>query len=71
MIHRTWQPDGWPRPRGYANGIAGYVVRLTWYVVNRDAYLAGVYAFFTRSNTPTSGFLRTSCHGKTRPFIAM
>lgn len=22
MIHRTLQPDGWPRPRGYANGIS-------------------------------------------------
>jgi enamine deaminase RidA (YjgF/YER057c/UK114 family) len=22
VIHRTLQPDGWPRPRGYANGIS-------------------------------------------------
>jgi enamine deaminase RidA (YjgF/YER057c/UK114 family) len=22
MTHRTLQPDGWPRPRGYANGIS-------------------------------------------------
>ena len=22
MIHRVLQPDGWPRPSGYANGIA-------------------------------------------------
>ncbi|MEX2181526.1 MAG: RidA family protein [Gemmatimonadaceae bacterium] len=22
MSHRNLQPDGWPRPRGYANGIA-------------------------------------------------
>lgn len=87
MTLRTLQPDGWPRPRGYANGvvargrqifIAGqigwdasgrlvgtdlvtqarqaltnivailaadgarpeHLVRLTWYVVDRDAYVA-------------------------------
>lgn len=22
MIHEALQPDGWPRPRGYANGVA-------------------------------------------------
>ena len=87
MTHRTLQPDGWPRPRGYANGVsargravhvagqigwdaggrlvsddfvaqarqalvnvivvlacddarAEHIVRLTWYVVDRDAYRA-------------------------------
>lgn len=87
-MHRTLQPTGWPRPRGYANGISArgrqlfvagqvgwdaneqmvgadlvtqarqalrnivailacddarpeHLVRLTWYVVDRDAYLAG------------------------------
>lgn len=87
MTHRVLQPDGWPRPRGYANGIsaagrtifvagqigwdaqqrvvpgglvpqaeqalrnilavlavdgagAEHVVRLTWYVTDRAAYLA-------------------------------
>ena len=87
MMHRILQPDGWPRPRGYANGISArgrhvhiagqigwnsqgqlvgtdlvtqarqalrnivdilacdyarpeHLVRLTWYVVDRDAYVA-------------------------------
>ena len=87
MIHRTLQPEGWPQPRGYANGISArgrqvhvagqigwdangqlvsselvaqsrqalrnivdvlacdgarpeHLVRLTWYVVDRDAYVA-------------------------------
>ena len=91
MIHRTLQPDGWPRPRGYANGIsargrqvhvagqigwntaqqlvstefvaqarqalsnivdilacdgarAEHLVRLTWYVVDREVYLANAKA---------------------------
>ncbi len=91
MIHRTLQPDGWPRPRGYANGISArgrqvhvagqigwdasgqlvsselvaqarqalrnivdvlacdgaqpeHLVRLTWYVVDRDAYVASAKA---------------------------
>ena len=86
MTHRILQPDGWPRPRGYSNGISArgrqvfvagqigwnergelagadlatqakqalenivailatdgarpeHLVRLTWYVVNRQAYL--------------------------------
>lgn len=86
MSHRILQPDGWPRPRGYSNGISArgrqvhvagqigwnkdgvlagadlvtqarqalqnivdilatdgarpeHIVRLTWYVVNRQAYL--------------------------------
>ena len=86
-MHRTLQPDGWPRPRGYANGISArgrqvhvagqigwnsagvlvgedlvsqarqalqnivdilacddarpeHLVRLTWYVVDRSAYIA-------------------------------
>ncbi len=91
MIHRTLQPEGWPRPRGYANGISArgrqvhvagqigwdasgqlvsnelvaqarqalrnivdvlacdgaqpeHLVRLTWYVVDRDAYVASAKA---------------------------
>jgi enamine deaminase RidA (YjgF/YER057c/UK114 family) len=87
VTHRVLQPDGWPRPRGYANGIsatgrtifvagqigwdaqqrvvpggmvpqaeqalrnilavlavdgagAEHIVRLTWYVTDRAAYLA-------------------------------
>ena len=87
MSHRILQPHGWPRPRGYANGmsargrqvhVAGqigwdengrlvstelvaqarqalrnivtvlacddarpeHLVRLTWYVIDRDAYVA-------------------------------
>lgn len=87
MSHRTLQPDGWPRPRGYANGVSArgrqifvagqigwdaserlvstdlvaqarqalqnivavlacddarpeHIVRLTWYVTDRDAYVA-------------------------------
>ena len=32
MIHRTLQPDGWPRPRGYANGISAR---------GRQVYVAG------------------------------
>ncbi len=85
-MHRTLQPDGWPRPRGYANGISArgrqihvagqigwnaqqqmvsadfveqakqamrnivevlacdgatpeHLVRLTWYVTDRNRYL--------------------------------
>jgi enamine deaminase RidA (YjgF/YER057c/UK114 family) len=85
-MHRTLQPDGWPRPRGYANGISArgrqihvagqigwnaqqrlvsddfveqatqamrnivevlacdgatpeHLVRLTWYVTDRDQYI--------------------------------
>jgi enamine deaminase RidA (YjgF/YER057c/UK114 family) len=84
--HKILQPDGWPRPRGYANGVSasgrqvyvagqigwnergelagsdlatqarqalknivkvlaeggaqpGHIVRLTWFVTNRQAYL--------------------------------
>lgn len=87
MTMRVLQPEGWPRPRGYANGVSAsgrtifvagqvgwdaqqriveggmvaqarqalenivtilavdsahteHVVRLTWYVTDRDAYLA-------------------------------
>ena len=87
MSHRILQPQGWPRPRGYSNGMAAsgrllfvagqigwdehghlvgpdlisqtrqalrnivtvlaedgarpeHLVRLTWYVVDREAYLA-------------------------------
>lgn len=87
MTHRILQPDGWPRPRGYSNGISAsgrtihvagqigwdtdgrlagdgmvsqtrqalrnivavlatgdatpeHLVRLTWYVTDRAAYLA-------------------------------
>lgn len=86
MTHRLLQPDGWPRPRGYANGVSAqgrqiflagqigwnergeivgsdvttqarqalrnivailasdganpeHIVRLNWYVTNRQAYL--------------------------------
>lgn len=86
-MHRTLQPEGWSRPRGYANGISargrhvhvagqigwnaqqqmvsadfvgqakqalrnivevlasdgatpGHLVRLTWYVTDRDQYIA-------------------------------
>lgn len=86
MTHRILQPDGWPRPRGYANGVSArgrqifvagqigwnergeivgsdvttqarqalrnivailasdganpeHIVRLTWYVTDRQAYL--------------------------------
>ena len=86
MSHRILQPQGWPRPRGYANGVSAsgrmifvagqigwnaqgelagadlvtqarqalrnivtilaedgarpeHLVRLTWYVTNRQAYL--------------------------------
>jgi enamine deaminase RidA (YjgF/YER057c/UK114 family) len=87
MTHRILQPDGWPRPRGYSNGVSAsgraihvagqigwdadgrlagdgmvsqtrqalrnivavlaadnvapeHLVRLTWYVTDRAAYLA-------------------------------
>lgn len=87
MTHRILQPPGWPRPRGYANGISArgrqvyvagqigwdehgalagpdlvsqarralrnivavlaeggarpaHIVRLTWYVTDRDVYLS-------------------------------
>lgn len=87
-VHTTLQPEGWPRPRGYANGIAAHgrfvltggvvgwdaeerfpdgfaaqfeqllantvailaeggagpehIVRMTWYVTDRDAYMAAL-----------------------------
>lgn len=87
-MNRTLLPDGWPRPRGYANGVAAegrmvfvagqigwdtagvfptdfvvqvrrtlentlavlaeadagpeHVVRMTWYVVDKQEYLAGL-----------------------------
>ncbi|MEQ1690546.1 MAG: RidA family protein [Gemmatimonas sp.] len=91
MIHRLLQPDGWLRPRGYANGISArgrqvyvagqigwdaggrlvstdlvaqarqalgniveilacdgarpeHLVRLTWYVLDRDAYIGSAKA---------------------------
>lgn len=91
MTHRLLQPSGWPRPRGYANGISArgrmvfvagqigwdehgrlagkdlvsqarqalrniatilaedggrpeHLVRLTWFVVDRDEYLASAAA---------------------------
>ena len=91
MSHRILQPDAWPRPRGYANGVSAqgrqvfvagqigwnergelagadlvtqarqalrnivailatdgarpeHLVRLTWYVVNRQAYLDSSHA---------------------------
>ena len=44
---RTLQPPGWPRPRGYANGVAaegGTLVfvagQIGWYVTDREEYLA-------------------------------
>jgi enamine deaminase RidA (YjgF/YER057c/UK114 family) len=91
VTHRLLQPSGWPRPRGYANGISArgrmvfvagqigwdehgrlagkdlvsqarqalrniatilaedggrpeHLVRLTWFVVDRDEYLASAAA---------------------------
>ena len=91
MTHRILQPEGWPRPRGYSNGLSArgrqihvagqigwdtsgrlaaaafvpqarqallniveilavdgarpeHLVRLTWYVVDRSAYLAATSA---------------------------
>lgn len=88
-VHRTLLPPGWPRPKGYANGIAAegrlvftagvigwdaeerlvapglvgqlgqvlrntlavlaeggaapeHIVRMTWYVVDRDEYVANI-----------------------------
>lgn len=87
-VHQVLQPAGWPRPRGYANGIAAtgrmvftggvvgwdaaerfpdglaaqfeqllgntvailaeggagpeHIVRMTWYVTSRDAYVAAL-----------------------------
>lgn len=91
MNHRLLQPSGWPRPRGYANGVSArgrmvfvagqigwdeqgrlagedlvsqtrqalrniatilaedggrpeHLVRLTWFIVDRDEYLASTVA---------------------------
>lgn len=91
MNHRLLQPSGWPRPRGYANGVSAqgrmvfvagqigwdehgrlagedlvsqarqalrniatilaedggrpeHLVRLTWFIVDRDEYLASAVA---------------------------
>jgi len=91
MTHRALQPDGWPRPRGYANGLSArgrqihvagqigwdareqlvsadfvgqtrqalrnivdilacdgarpeHLVRLTWYVTDRQTYIANAKA---------------------------
>ena len=113
MIHRVLQPDGWPRPRGYANGISArgrqvyvagqigwdaggrlvstelvaqarqalsniveilacdgarpeHLVRLTWYVLDRDAYIASakalgeVYRDVMGLNFPTMSAVQVS-----------
>ena len=111
--HRILQPPGWPRPRGYSNGIAArgltvftggivgwderqhfaaadfagqfrqvllntlailaeagagpeHVVRMTWYVVSRDEYLAalpeigGVYRELMGRNYPAMAVVQVS-----------
>src|SRR3546814_16464344 len=96
-VHTVLQPPGWPRPRGYANGIAAtgrlvvtggvvgwdaaerfpdglpapfeqllthtlavlaaagaapeHIVRITWYVVSRDTYLASPLQTVVSANT--------------------
>jgi enamine deaminase RidA (YjgF/YER057c/UK114 family) len=94
MMHRTLQPNGWPRPRGYSNGVSArgrtihvagqigwtaseqlvgpdiasqtrqalhnivtilacdgakpeHIVRLTWYVLSRDDYVANAESIGT------------------------
>jgi len=57
-MHQLIQPEGWERPKGYANGIAArgnilavlqaagagpeHMVRMTWYVTSRDLYVAAL-----------------------------
>lgn len=108
MSHRVLQPAGWPRPRGYANGIAAegrlvctagvigwdaeerlapglvaqcrqafanirailaeagaapeHIVRLTWYVTSREAYLA---------HTAEIGAAWRECFGRVYPAMAV
>ncbi len=108
MTHSILQPPGWPRPPGYANGIAArgrtiytaglagwdahgqfadgltaqcaqtfanilavlaeadaraeHVVRLTWYIVSRDAYLA---------EAPAIGAAYRAAFGKHFPAMAV
>ncbi len=107
-VHQTLQPPGWPRPRGYANGIVAngrlvvtggvvgwdaeerfpdgfaaqfeqlltntvailaeagagpeHVVRMTWYVTSRDAYLAAL---------PEIGTSYRRCMGRNFPAMAV
>ena len=108
MSQQILQPPGWPRPKGYANGIAAsgrmiftagvigwdereqladglvaqcaqafanikailaqagagpeHLVRLTWYVTDREAYLA---------NTGQIGAAWRDCFGKIFPTMAV
>lgn len=108
MSLQILQPPGWPRPKGYANGIAAsgrmvftagvigwdereqladglvaqcaqafanikailaaagagpeHLVRLTWYVTDREAYLA---------NTAAIGEAWRACFGKIFPAMAV
>ena len=108
MSHQVLQPPGWPRPRGYANGIAAsgrlvftagvigwdaeerlapglvaqceqafanirailseagaapeHLVRMTWYVTSREAYLA---------NTAQIGAAWRACFGRVYPVMAV
>lgn len=108
MSHQILQPPGWPRPRGYANGIAAsgrlvftagvigwdereqladglvaqcaqafanirailaeagagpdHIVRMTWYVTDREAYLA---------NTAAIGAAWRACFGRIFPTMAV
>jgi enamine deaminase RidA (YjgF/YER057c/UK114 family) len=112
-VHRTLLPPGWPRPRGYANGIAAkgttiftggvvgwnereqfagpdlasqfrqvllntlailkeagagpeHVVRMTWYVVDRDEYvrelpaIGGAYKELFGRNFPAMAVVQVS-----------
>jgi enamine deaminase RidA (YjgF/YER057c/UK114 family) len=111
--HRTLLPPGWPRPKGYANGIAAqgrlivtggiigwnsderlvandlvgqlrqvlantlavlgeggagpeHIVRMTWYIVDRDDYVAnlaaigGVYRGLIGRNYPAMAVLQVA-----------
>ncbi len=108
MTHAVLQPPGWPRPRGYANGVAAagrtvvtaglvgwdeagrfpkglsaqcaqtfanilavlaqadarpeHIVRLTWYITSRDAYLA---------EAPAIGAAYRAAFGKHYPAMAV
>jgi len=107
-VHQTLLPEGWPRPKGYANGIAAagrmvftggvvgwdaaerfpdglaaqfeqllantlailaaggaapeHVVRMTWYVTSRDAYVAAL---------PEIGATYRRCMGRNFPAMAV
>lgn len=49
MTHRILQPDGWPRPRGYSNGISA---------IGRTIHVAGQIGWDTEERLAGDGIVR-------------